>query len=92
MAGEIKEFFSVSHFAARNWFWKKQKNLRVTKKHIIKKSKQWFKKSHSEEDRFDTMKTNELLSKIRLKYYDQESKSSLAGNKITALKRIQNST
>jgi len=46
-----------------------------------------LKNSQSEEDRFDTMKANYLLSKIRLKYYDQESKSSLAVNRPSALKR-----
>lgn len=45
-----------------------------------------LKSSQSEEDRFNTMKTNYLLSKIRLKYYDQESKSILAGRKLSALK------
>lgn len=50
-----------------------------------------LKNSQSEEDRFDTMKTNYFLGKTRLKYYDKEKKSSLAGNKITALKRMQNS-
>lgn len=63
----------------------------MTKKHISKNQSNGFKKNSQSEDRFDTMKKNYLLRKIRLKYYDQESKSSLASNKMTALKRIQNS-
>lgn len=46
-----------------------------------------LKNSQSAENRFGTMKANYLPSKIRLKYYDQESKSSLAGSKQSALKR-----
>lgn len=47
----------------------------------------FLKNSQSGDDRYDTMKANYLLSKIRLKYYDQERKSSLAGSKLSALKR-----
>jgi len=45
-----------------------------------------LKQSPSEGDRCDTLETNYLLSKIRLKYYDQESKLNLAGSKLSALK------
>lgn len=45
-----------------------------------------LKHSQSERDRCDTMEKNYLLSKIMLKYYNQEGKSSLAGRKLSALK------
>lgn len=59
----------------------------MTENTLVKIKAMVLKNSQSEEDKFGTMKANYLPSKIRLKYYDQESKSSLAGSKRSALKR-----
>lgn len=59
----------------------------MTENILVKIEAMVLRNSQSEEGRFGTMKVNYLPSKIRLRYYDQENKSSLAGSKLSALKR-----